>query len=411
MGESNEFGQTSMIESIVEDRAKDTIPLIAHIIFRLDIGGLENGLVNLINNLPEGGYRHVIICLKDYTEFRFRIYRKDISVFALNKADGKDVQIYVRLWRLLRELKPDIVHTRNLAALDCQFIATLAGVRARVHGEHGWDMVDLHGSNLKYNLLRRLCRPLIKRYIPLSRDLEYWLRHKVAVPKHKIYRIYNGVDTLRFYPATEGRWALPETQFTHPDTFVIGTVGRMHAVKDQLTLVRAFIHLRQFSPEIGTQLRLVLVGDGPLREQARGLLSHAGATDMVWLAGSRDDVPEIMRGFDVFVLPSLNEGISNTILEAMSCGIPVVATRVGGNPELVMEGQTGILVPPSNPKAMAEALLSYFNDKPMRQSHGQAGHNRVKREFSLEAMVSHYMAVYDAVLGECKIRHRLRLAE
>ncbi len=411
MGGGNELGKYSTVEHVARVEVNNAVPLVAHIIFRLDIGGLENGLVNLINHMPEDRYRHAIICLKDYTDFHLRIHRKDIPVFALNKAEGKDIHLYIRLWHLLRELKPHIVHTRNLAALDCQFVAALAGVHARVHGEHGWDMVDLHGSNLKYNLLRRICRPLIKRYIPLSRDLEYWLRNKVAVPKHKICRIYNGVDTQRFYPASNGRDSLPETNFAQPDSFVIGTVGRMHAVKDQLTLVRAFILLRRFSTEICTRLRLVLAGDGPLREQARALLEYAGATDGVWLAGSRDDVPQIMRGLDVFVLPSLNEGISNTILEAMACGLPVVATRVGGNPELVVGGQTGMLVPPSNPKAIAEVLLGYFRDKATRRSHGQAGHNRVKREFSLEAMVSHYMAVYDAVFGECKMMHRLGLAE
>ena len=157
MDGDNELSESSAVESIAGARTNGTVPLIAHVIFRLDIGGLENGLVNLINHMPESRYRHAIICLQNYTDFRLRIRREDVPVFALNKAEGKDFHLYSQLWHLLRNIKPHIVHTRNLAALDCQFVAALAGVRARVHGEHGWDMMDLHGSNFKYNLLRRGC--------------------------------------------------------------------------------------------------------------------------------------------------------------------------------------------------------------------------------------------------------------
>ena len=122
-------------------------PLIVHIIFRLDVGGMENGLVNLINGMPANRYRHAIVCLKDYTDFRSRLQRADVALYALNKKDGKDLLLYYRVWRLLRTLRPDIVHTRNLGTIDMLFPAALAGVRSRVHGEHGWDMVDLHGEN------------------------------------------------------------------------------------------------------------------------------------------------------------------------------------------------------------------------------------------------------------------------
>src|SRR5207237_9166164 len=135
-----------------------------------------------------------------------------------------------------------------------------------------------------------------------------------------------------------------------------GTVGRMQEVKDQLTLARAFVELLQRSPQAATRLRLVMVGDGPLRKQVADILNQAGWGALAWLPGERDDVPQIMRGFDLFVLPSLAEGISNTILEAMASGLPVVATSVGGNAELVESGRTGQLVPRSDPEAMAHAI-------------------------------------------------------
>ncbi|MFO7580368.1 MAG: glycosyltransferase, partial [Nitrosomonas halophila] len=117
-------------------------PLIAHIIYHLGVGGLENGLVNLINHMPETRYRHVIICLKGYSEFHKRLHRDDIEIIALNKREGNDLRYYGRLFKLLRQLKPAIVHTRNLATIETQLVAVAAGVKARVHGEHGRDVFD-----------------------------------------------------------------------------------------------------------------------------------------------------------------------------------------------------------------------------------------------------------------------------
>lgn len=378
--------------------ARTRAPLVAHILYRLDIGGLENGLVNLINTIPVDRYRHAVISLTEYTDFRFRIRRQDVEYYALHKRPGKDFGAYLRLWRLLRRLRPQIVHTRNLSALDCLLPAALAGVRCRIHGEHGRDIIDIDGSNWKYNMLRRAIRPLVHRYIPLSRDLENWLQRRIGVTPEKISRIYNGVDTRLFQPAS-AREPLPDTNFAPPGTMVIGTVGRMQTVKDQLTLVRAFLHLLKTTPGAREKLRLALVGDGPLRAQAAAMLAAEDAGALAWLAGSRDDVPRLLRGLDVFVLPSLAEGISNTILEAMACGLPVVATRVGGNPELVIEGETGMLVPAADPAALAGALGNYLRDPSLARRHGRASRERVEREFSLHAMVQRYLAVYDDVLA------------
>lgn len=389
--------QTSLTPS--QPATAPRAPLVAHIIYRLDIGGMENGLVNLINAIPATRYRHAIICLTEYTDFRFRIQRPDVEYYALHKRPGKDIGVYPRLWRLLRRLRPDIVHTRNLPALDCLVPAALAGVAARVHGEHGRDMIDLDGSNRKYNLLRRFLRPFAQRYIPLSRDLETWLRDAIGIAPERIDRIYNGVDMDRFHPAAGGRAPLLLAGFALADSIVIGTVGRMQTVKDQTTLVAAFLHLLERVPELRARLRLVLVGDGPLRAVAAQQLERAGVAEQAWLPGARDDIPELMRGFDIFVLPSLAEGISNTILEAMACGLPVVATRVGGNAELVEEGLTGKLIPAADPAAMAAALSVYVRDLLLARRHGIAGRQRIEGHFSMPAMVEGYLAVYDRLLA------------
>ena len=374
------------------------VPLIAHVIYRLDVGGLENGLVNLINRIPATRFRHAIICLTGYSEFRERIQRSDVRVYALNKPAGNSPVMHIKLWRLLRQIRPDIVHTRNLAALEAVLPAALAGVPVRIHGEHGRDVGDLDGSNRKYQLWRRLFKPFVHQYIALSKNLERYLHEQIHVPPAKVAQLYNGVDTELFHPARGGREPLPCPEFAPPDAFVIGTVGRMQAVKDQLTLARAFVLLLRMAPRAGRQLRLVMVGDGPLREQAAAILNEAGAGPLAWLAGERNDVPRLMRGLDLFVLPSLAEGISNTILEAMASGLPVVATAVGGNPELVDEGQTGTLVPPVDPQAMAQAMLRYYGDPDECRRRGREARLTAVRDFSMMAMVNGYLAIYDKML-------------
>ncbi|MFQ5785392.1 MAG: TIGR03088 family PEP-CTERM/XrtA system glycosyltransferase [Alphaproteobacteria bacterium] len=374
-------------------------PLVAHVIHRLDFGGMENGLVNLINRTPARRYRHAVVCLTGYTEFRQRITRAEVPVVALGKRHGKDVAIYAKLWRLLRRLRPAIVHTRNLPAVDMAIPAALAGVRCRVHGEHGRDVTELAGGEHRYRRLRRALSPFVDRYIPLSRELEDWLVASIGVPPAKITRIYNGVDGARFHPAQGDREPLPADGFAPPGTVVIGAVGRMETVKDQPMLARAFVELLDRLPAARGRLRLVMIGDGTLRAEAMAILDAAGAADLAWLPGSRNDAPALYRGFDVFALPSRTEGISNTILEAMASGLPVVATRVGGNPELVDEGVTGALAPPGDPAAFAGALRAYVADPALRRAHGRAARARIEREFDLDAMVARYLAVYDAVLA------------
>ncbi|HLA81763.1 MAG TPA: glycosyltransferase, partial [Thermoleophilia bacterium] len=226
-----------------ESEPKSEPPLIAHLIYRLDMGGLENGLVNLINRIPPSRYRHAIICLTDYTDFRQRILREDVEIFALHKRPGHDLGSYFRLWRLLRRIRPDLIHTRNLAALEGVLPAALAGVPCRVHGEHGRDVGDVDGSSLRYRLLRRALSPLVHRFVALSFELQQYLLNSVGIRPEKVTAICNGVDTERFRPYLGARATLPVAGFAPASAFVIGTVGRMEAVKDPVTLARAFVRL------------------------------------------------------------------------------------------------------------------------------------------------------------------------
>ena len=221
----------------------------------------------------------------------------------------------------------------------------------------------MDGTNPRYVLLRRLFQPAVQRYIPMSKDLETWLINQIRVPTKKITQIYNGVDLSRFKISGDKPADLLPPGFRSSNLLLIGTVGRLDPVKDQITLMQAFIYLVNTYPAERNKVRLALVGSGLLQPKLRELSLEAGIDDLIWFAGERNDVADIMRALDLFVLPSINEGISNTILEAMATELPVIATDVGGNPELVINNQTGYLVPKQNPIAIAEAFKKYLDNR------------------------------------------------
>jgi sugar transferase (PEP-CTERM/EpsH1 system associated) len=373
----------------------ESAPLIVHLIHQLDVGGLENGLVNLITNLPPERYRHAIVCLKDYTDFHRRIQRPGVEIISLNKREGKDWAHYLRLFHTLKRLRPLLIHTRNLAGIEGQLLAAAAGVRLRVHGEHGRDINDLHGRKLRYRLLRKVLRPLIGHFIAVSKDLEAWLVGTIGARPQRVTHICNGVDSLQFHPRLGPAAAIGPPGFLCEGAFVIGSVGRMAEVKNFISLVHAFLILLAQDELAPEQLRLMIIGDGPCRQPCLDLLHQAGMADLAWLPGTRDDIPQLMRAMDVFVLPSLAEGTSNTILEAMASGLPVVATAVGGNPDLVQAGWTGTLVPSNDLESLADAIGDYYRIAGLGVHHGNRARRRVLSEFSLMAMADAYLAVYD----------------
>ena len=378
-------------------------PLIVHVVHGFAVGGLENGLVNLVNRMPAQRWRHAIVSLTRVSgRFAERVQRSDVQYIELDKGPGHLVRDYPRLYRLFRQLRPALVHTRNLAALEASVPAWAAGVPVRIHGEHGWSREDPDGRSRRYRYVRRLYRPFVSRYVALSCHLEDYLERRVGVRAQHISQIYNGVDTECFRPA-EARQPIAGCPFDDPEDFVVGWVGRMDPVKDVPGLLGAFSQALQRSSAVARHLRLVLVGDGPMRAAIMEIIARQGLGERVWLAGERADVAQLMRGFDCFVLPSLGEGISNTMLEAMATRLPVIATRVGGNGELVEPGMTGLLVPPSDSAALAEALLRYFADRAMARRHAKAARRVAEARFSLNRMVADYCNLYETALAAAGI--------
>lgn len=376
-----------------------TLPTVAHIVFRFDYGGLENGVVNILNELKGDGVRHVVIALTEASSFADRL-TGDVDVHSIGKRPGKDPKSYIRLYRLLRQISPDVVHTRNFGTIDCSFVAFLAGVPVRLHSEHGWDVFDPDGTVAKYRWIRRAMSAFIHRFVTVSDDLAKWLVNTVGIPQRKVTVLLNGVDTRRFGPAISRDRSLLPAALRSDDIVVVGSVTRFSAIKDPLNLVRAFKNLGSLDRHSSSAPALVMIGSGELEESARAALAEAGLEEASWLPGARDDVADLMKSMDIFVLGSLREGISNTILEAMASGLPIVASDTGGNRELVANGVNGKLVRPGDARALAAAISRYIVDPELRHRHGAESRRRACTQFSLDVMIDRYRSLYDGSIAE-----------
>jgi sugar transferase (PEP-CTERM/EpsH1 system associated) len=373
-------------------------PLIAHVLYRLDTGGMERIALSVINHTHDR-YRHAIICLAGYGAFRDEIADASVPCLSLDKRPGKDPGCYFRLWRALRTLKPDLVQTYNIGALDAAPIIRLAGVRKTVHAEHGRDVTDPFGDNPKYLRLRRWMAPFIDRFIAVSPDLTRWLVERAAIRPNKVICIPNGIDVAAFSAArVSPRPRVLLGDFAPPGSVLIANVARLDKVKDQAGLLAAFKQLHEQAGQCAG-CRLIIAGDGPEYAELQRRIEQLDLTQTVRLLGNRSDVADLLAECDVFVLPSIAEGMPVTLMEAMASGLPVVATDVGGVAAVVENGTTGTLVPPGDAQALAEALGAYVADESLRRRHGDAGRARVAVRFSMSAMLSRYTALYDTLLG------------
>ena len=379
---------------------KSSVPIkIVHVLHSFEVGGLENGVVNLMNNLDGERYAHVVCCITRSGRLAGRLTRQNIQIIEMGKKEGSNFALPFRLARLFSKLRPQIVHTRNWGALDGIAGAWLAGVPTMVHSEHGLTMSEVNQNNRRRLLVRRALLSLVDHIVIVSGAQRPWLEQTIGIPRRKITRICNGVSLDRFSSGRSREKARADLHLQRTD-FVIGTVGRLDPIKDQGSLIRALSALAASYPHT----RLLIAGSGPSRGELGELTSRLGLTDKVHFLGERDDIPGLLPSMDVFVLPSLSEGISNTILEAMASGLPVLATAVGGNTELIVDGETGILIPKQDLGALTRALEIYLNNPPLAVCHGKAGQLRAREHFSLAKMVSAYDFLYSSLaLGKTRL--------
>jgi len=365
---------------------------VLHIADSLGVGGTELAMAGLIER-TRGEIDHAVCALREGGPVADRLRAQGISVTVLGKADRSDWRLPLKIARVCRAVAPDIVHTRNWGTVDGIVAARLARVPVVIHGEHGRHADDPDGRNPRRNRIRRVLAPFVDRIITVSQQLREWLVCDVGIRSDKVLAIPNGVDSERYE-------SLPPRDLTRshfgyaPHDFVIGTVGRLDPVKNQVALAEAAEQLARR----GVHVKVVIVGDGPERDALEKQAARLPFRT-IQLLGQRDDVPNLLGMLDVFALPSLAEGMCNTLLEAMAAGLPIVATNVGGNPEVVVDSVTGMLVRAGDPVPLAESIARYAASAQLRREHGDAGRQRVRQVFSLEAMLSRYVNLYRDTLA------------
>jgi sugar transferase (PEP-CTERM/EpsH1 system associated) len=355
---------------------------VMHLVHTYGVGGMEVGITKVVNALDRTRVRSSICSCCPGDSLKNRL-DPEVPLFELNRKPGNDPKVVMELYRLLKRERPHVLHTHRWATLCEGLIAArLAGVPFVVHGEHGTLETRRHNAFVQRTVWKR-----VDQVLSVSSRLAERMAREISYPLDRIKVIRNGVDTNRFRPRNAGE-ARQELGLS-PDALVIGAVGRLVPVKDYPTFLRALALLR----DRGVAFQSIIAGTGGLRDELSALAISLGLSNVRFL-GNRDDVERVLAAFDVFVLSSSSEGLSNTIQEAMAAGLPVVATRVGGADELVDEPHTGLLVPPGNPGALADAIGSLVDDPVRRGSMGAAARRRAESVFALDVMIREYERLY-----------------
>ena len=351
---------------------------VFHIAPSLGVGGLERMLVDFARRHDRARYLPTVVSINDKGVLGPEIEATGTEVIALGKAGGLRPGTVFELSRLLKARRADVVHTHNNSGLIYGAAAArLAGVRCIVHTRHGVEPESGRLARATPAIAR-----LAHRVVCVSADNRD-LALASGIPDGRLVTILNGVDLGRF------DYAGPTAAGP------IVTVARLSPEKDLATLLRAMALLKDTAPD----LRLEIAGEGPCRDELDALSTELSLDDRVTLLGRISDVAGLLTRARMFALSSLTEGVSLTLLEAMGRGLPVVATSVGGNTEVVADGVTGLLVPPSRPDLLAAALSSLAADPHRATEMGRAGRRRVEERFDLGRTIAEYERLYETILA------------
>lgn len=364
---------------------------VTHVVENLDRGGLERMVIDLALMQRDAGHDCKVVCLFGPGSMAAELEGGGIEVVACHKRTGLDLRAVMRARRAF-DRRDGVLHTHNAAA---HYHAVLAAVGQRfnrvVNTRHG--MGGFNERSRRERLYRASMRGTHS-VVAVCDAARRTLQESGVRPRESLLSIPNGIPVERYRPGdrSEREALLAELGLDHRAR-VLGTVGRLHPAKDQAGLLRAFRHVRASVPEAV----LLLVGDGALRGELEAVARREGVDDSVRFLGDRGDVARLARGFELFVLSSLTEGWSIALMEACASGLPIVATRVGGNPEIVEDGVNGLLVPPADPRALADAIVSLLEDPDRVGRMGAAARRWVVETGSLGAMASRYEQVYAGV--------------
>ena len=368
---------------------------ICHVLYGLGVGGIETLAVKLCNRMDRDRFEHIIISLTPVDELEPELEPGAAKVFYFDKGPGTDVRVYPGLVRVMRRERPDVVHTRNWATLLEGVVPSLmAGVPGRLHSFDGMNADDVGSERRARVLAQRILLPRVDKVVARSEAMRDAMCARLGLDPANVALIADGIDLARFDRPTNRRDTRARFGLSEKD-IVVGIVARLDPVKDHASLLDAMVSAVRAVPE----LKLLVVGDGPLADQLEKRAAALPCSSHIVFAGQQLDVPSLYRAMDLYAQPSLYEGVSGAILEAMAARLPVVTTPVGGTVDIVADGVNGLLVPVQNPAALAEALVRVARDPGLAQRLGDAGRKVVERRFSLDRVLRQYARAYAEAAG------------
>ncbi len=380
---------------------------VLHIITRLDKGGSAQNTLLTVSRLDKEKFD--VTLLSGYTndpnsEVADFTTRERLNYFCIPDLVRrinllKDIKAFCKIFVFIKKRKFDIVHTHtSKAGIIGRWAGKLAGVGIIVHSPHGHIFYGYFGwfKNNLFIFLEKLTSLITDRIITLTqRGKEEHIKYKIA-PPNKFVPIYSGIDIKEFSNFQVNRVKEKEKLNISLDVPVVGTVNRLDPVKGNQYLIASLSEVVKFFPTI----KVIIVGDGSEKEKLKHYVTELGLSENVIFLGLCKDVRQILSTFDIFVLPSLNEGMGRCLLEAQALGIPVIATKVGGIPDVVEDGLTGILVSPRNPKEMAETIIRLLRNKAARKNMSEAAKKWIGERFGVESMVKKISDLYQEILKE-----------
>jgi len=366
---------------------------IMHVVDSLGTGGTEGGIRKLLSGLDQSVFEQSVCTVTAKQSPDAGAAGRVVSVD--RSSSGNQVLVW-RFKQVFEVERPHIVHSRNWGAIEAIMGARLAGVPGVIHSEHGLEASTFRHQPVRRNVIRCGGYALADRVFAVCRSLRGYYAGQVWLGKKGMDVIPNGVDNERFLPRPDLRRLTREALGAKDDTVVIGTVGRLDPIKNHSAL---FTAVKELLGE-GLPLLLVIVGDGPDRAKLENEVRSCRLSANVKFIGNTCEIVSHLNSFDMFVLPSFAEGMSNALLEAMSVGLPCIASEVGGNCELVEHGISGLMFDPKHATELARNIKALIVDVNSRRELGANARKRIGEHFTLDRMLGAYSHMYREVLDK-----------